>query len=66
MSNNSENLEELISRVRHYKYSDFKEINPIGNGSFGCVYRATWKDSRYVALKTFKNEQTLKEIVKEV
>jgi serine/threonine protein kinase len=70
MSNNTKNLETLISKgfIEHYEYSDFKNIQPIGKGSFGCVSRATWKDTtRYFALKSFNNDkQTLKEIVKEV
>ena len=70
MSNNTVNLETLISegRMVHYEYSDFKNIQPIGKGSFGSVSCATWKNtSRYFALKFFNNdEQTHKEIIKEV
>ena len=70
MSNNTEDLEKLISE-RHIKYcepSDFKNIQLIGKGSFGSVSRATWKTTtRYFALKSFNNDkQTLREIVKEV
>src|SRR5436309_15355073 len=68
MSNNSENLETLISegRVEYYEHSDFKNISLIGQGSFVNVFCATWKDSRYFALKSFNNDKQLKEIVKEV
>ena len=61
MSNNTENLETLISEGRiggmvYYEYSDFKNIQPIGKGSFGSVSCATWKNtSRYFALKSFNN-----------
>ncbi|RIA94223.1 hypothetical protein C1645_865865 [Glomus cerebriforme] len=69
MLSNTENLETLISegRIEYYEYSDFKNIQPIGKGSFGSVSRATWKNTtRYFALKSFNNDkQTLKEIVKE-
>ncbi|CAG8714172.1 8120_t:CDS:1, partial [Funneliformis mosseae] len=27
----------------YYEYLDFKNIQPIGNGSFGNVMRANWK-----------------------
>ena len=66
----TEDLEKLISekRIEYYKPSDFKNIQLIGKGSFGSVFRATWKNTtRYFALKSFNNDkQTLREIVKEV
>jgi hypothetical protein len=65
-----ENLETLISEgcIEYYEYSEFKDIHPIGKGSFGSVSRVAWKSTaRYFALKSFNNDkQTLKEIVKEV
>jgi hypothetical protein len=49
-----------------YRYSDFRNIEPIGNGAFGRVVRANWKDNAF-ALKTFNNDKTtLKEVVNEV
>ena len=63
-------LEKSISeeRIKLYEHSDFKNIRPIGSGSFGSVVRATWKNTiHYFALKSFNNDkQTLREIVKEV
>jgi hypothetical protein len=43
MSNNTENLETLISegRIECYEYLDFKNIQPIGKGSFGSISCAT-------------------------
>src|SRR5579859_1242922 len=56
----------------YFKYYDFKlftNIQEIGAGSFGKVYRANWNNShRYFALKSFFNlsEAAVKEIVNEV
>ncbi|PKK58397.1 kinase-like protein, partial [Rhizophagus irregularis] len=60
-------LEKSISdgRIRYYEPSDFKDIKPIGRGSFGDVFRANWKNISF-ALKSFNDEQTLKGIVKEL
>ncbi|GBB89491.1 hypothetical protein RclHR1_01620003 [Rhizophagus clarus] len=70
MSNNTEDLEKLISEkhIEYYEPLDFKNIQQIGKGTFGSVSRATWKNTtRYFALKSFNNDkQTLKEIVKEL
>ena len=54
--------------IQYYEYSDFSNIQQIGSGSYGNVVRANWKNSdRFFALKSFNNnEQTLKEVVKEV
>ncbi|GBC10879.1 hypothetical protein RclHR1_09990004 [Rhizophagus clarus] len=63
-------LEKLITEgcIEYYEYSDFKNIQPIGKGSFGSVSRATWKNTiRFFALKSFNNDkQTHKEIIKEL
>src|SRR3954469_604034 len=64
-------LEKSISEghIKCYEYSDFKNIQPIGSGSFGSVVRATWKNTdSYFALKTFFNPDkvTLKEVINEV
>ncbi len=52
----------------HYDYSDFKNFQSIGIGSFGNVMRASWKNTnRFFALKSFNNYKiTLKEVVNEV
>ena len=57
--------EEYIS---YYEYSNFTNIKQIGNGSYGTVFCVNWKNSnRLYALKSFNNnEETLKEVVKEV
>ena len=55
--------------LNYYEYSEFKNIQPIGSGSFGSVVRATWKNTdRFFALKTFfkSDKITLKEIINEV
>ena len=77
MSNDAESncyidwLEKAISdeHIKYYEYSDFKNIQTIGSGSFGSVVRATWKNiDKFFALKSFfnPNKITLKEIVNEV
>ncbi|RGB27446.1 hypothetical protein C1646_769091 [Rhizophagus diaphanus] len=56
--------------IKLYEYSDFKNIQPIGSGSYGIVYRVNWKSSNHLfALKSFVNnndEQTLREVIKEL
>ncbi|UZO07138.1 uncharacterized protein OCT59_027436 [Rhizophagus irregularis] len=55
--------------LNYYEYSEFKNLKPIGNGSFGSVVRANWKNAgNFFALKTFKNNcnTTLKELVNEI
>ena len=63
-------LENSISNehIKYYEYSDFKNVQQIGNGSFGSVSCANWKNSGIIlALKTFNNQKsTLKEVVNEV
>ena len=77
MSNNIENsnewvnwIEEAISKkhIKYYEYHYFSDIQEIGCGSFGKVYRAKWKNSHeHLALKSFNlNNITIKEIVNEV
>jgi hypothetical protein len=55
--------------IKYYKYEDFSNIQEIGAGSFGKVYRANRKKSpKYFALKSFPNfnNATAKEVVREV
>jgi hypothetical protein len=63
-------LEKSISDkyIKYYEYSDFKIIDRIGNGSFGSVFCANWKETdNILALKSFNNQaSTLKEVVDEV
>jgi hypothetical protein len=63
-------IEESIEKkqIRYYDYNHFNNIQEIGSGSFGKVYRANWKNSHsYLALKSFfKFNDTAREIVNEV
>lgn len=73
-SNNCDNytnwIEESISKeyIIKFGYSDFNNIQPIGGGNFGKVFRANWKNTdTLLALKSFDNNKlTLKEVVNEV
>jgi hypothetical protein len=62
-------IEEGISKkyLKYYDYELFSNIQEIGSGGFGQVYRANLKN-RHLALKSFYNlnKATAKEIVKEV
>src|SRR6266498_3952077 len=77
MSHNNQNnnwkkwIEDAISKkyIKHYEYKYFKNIQEIGTGNFGKVYRANWKNSEQcLALKSFFNLDniTIKELVNEV
>ena len=64
-------INDAISKklIKYYEYDHFYNIEEIGSGSFGKVYRANWKNSnKYLALKSFTslNNTTAKEIVHEV
>ena len=54
--------------IDHHDYNEFQNIQHIGSGGFGKVYRATWTSSdTVVALKSFEiNDYIMKEIVNEV
>jgi len=54
--------------IKSYEYLNFKNIHQIGNGKFGSVSRANYKNSDlFFALKSFNDDQqALKEVVKEV
>ena len=51
-----------------FEYSEFRNIQSIGSGSFGSIFRANWKNTDTIfALKFFNNQKTtLKEVVNEV
>ena len=52
--------------LKYYEYSEFENIQKIGFGAFGSVFRAMWKN-RFFALKSFNDDtQSHKEVVKEV
>ncbi|CAG8771655.1 12531_t:CDS:2, partial [Racocetra persica] len=55
-------------RIKFYEYTRFKDVELIGEGGHGKVYRATLKNNGItVALKSFKsNNMTFREIVNEV
>ena len=64
-------LEEAIAKkhLKYYEYKYFSNLQEIGSGGFGRVYRANWKHfENYLALKSFfnLNNVTVKEIVREV
>ncbi|EXX65642.1 uncharacterized protein OCT59_024043 [Rhizophagus irregularis] len=71
-ANNSINwIEESISKnhIKYYEYKYFNNIQEIGTGCFGKVYRANWKNSeQYLALKSFFNLDniTIKELIHEL
>jgi hypothetical protein len=64
-------IEEAVSKeyYKFYERNHFSNIQKIGTGRFGKVYRANWKNSeQYLALKSFfnLNHVTAKEVVHEV
>ncbi|CAB4472810.1 unnamed protein product [Rhizophagus irregularis] len=63
-------LENSINKeyLNYYEYSEFNNIQPIGNGSYGRVVRVSWRDTeRLFALKTFNDDKlTLKEVINEI
>src|SRR5689334_15124114 len=77
MSDNNEMLvginwiEEAISKklIKYYKYEDFTNVEYIGRGDFGKIYRASRKISeKCFVLKSLLNldDNAVKEIVHEV
>ncbi|GES97453.1 kinase-like domain-containing protein [Rhizophagus clarus] len=54
--------------INYHNYNEFKNIQRIGFGAFGNVYRATWESSdTVVALKSFEIDNCImKEIVNEI
>ncbi|GBB89299.1 hypothetical protein RclHR1_00160015 [Rhizophagus clarus] len=78
---NNENIDEWINwieesinkkHIKYYEYENFKNIQEIGSGTFGKVFRANcakWKNfDHYLALKSFYNLNsiTIKEIINEL
>ncbi|GES87962.1 kinase-like domain-containing protein [Rhizophagus clarus] len=63
-------IEESITKnkIEYYDYKHFNNIQEIGFGSFGKVYRANYKNSHnYLTLKSFFNFNiAIKEIVNEI
>src|SRR6266498_3988924 len=64
-------IEEAITKkhIKYYEYDCFSNIQEIGSGGFGKIYRANWKNfEHHLALKSFfnLNNTTVKEIVREV
>ncbi|CAB5358219.1 unnamed protein product [Rhizophagus irregularis] len=64
-------IEDAISKkhIKYYKYEDFRDVQKIGSGNFGKVYRANWKNlEQYFALKSLSNldNKAIKEVVKEI
>ena len=64
-------IEEAISNkhIKYYEYKYFSNIEEIGSGGFGNVYRVNWKNNnKHLALKSFfgSSNITAKEIVHEV
>ena len=64
-------IEEAISKkhIKHYEYKYFRNIQEIGIGGFGKIYRANWKNTKqYLVLKSLFNLDNVaaKELVREV
>ncbi|CAG8488993.1 8432_t:CDS:2, partial [Scutellospora calospora] len=67
-------FEDLIQKcineehIKFYEYTRFKDVNLIGEGGYGKVYRATLKNNEItVALKSFKsNNVAINEVVNEL
>lgn len=64
-------LEEAISKkhIKYYEYEYFSNIQEIGVGGFGKIYRAYYKSSeQYLVLKSLLNldNVAIKELVNEV
>ncbi|GBC20375.2 kinase-like domain-containing protein [Rhizophagus irregularis DAOM 181602=DAOM 197198] len=59
----------LKKHIKHYEFKHFYNVEKIGNGNSGVIYRAKWKNSeQYMILKSFynfDNDATVKEIIRE-
>jgi hypothetical protein len=60
----------LKKHIKHYEFKHFYNVEKIGNGNSGVIYRSKWKNSeQYMILKSFynfDNDATVKEIIREV
>jgi hypothetical protein len=57
------------NHINYHEYDEFKNIQGIGFGTFGDVYRATWESlDTFVALKSFiiSDHNAMKRIANEV
>ena len=64
-------IEEAIAKGywKYFEYEHFSNVQEIGSGASGKVFRANWKNAEhYLALKSFSslNNVTVKEIIREV
>jgi hypothetical protein len=63
-------MKEAITKqyLKYYEYKNFSNVQEIGSGGSGKVYRANLKNSQVFALKSFfnLNNATVKEIINEV
>ena len=72
MSSNTHSIgwfEECIKekRINYFEYNEFNSIEEIGSGLIGKVYKAKWKNEKYLVLKSFNlDNDTVKEIICEV
>ncbi|EXX77606.1 hypothetical protein RirG_022300 [Rhizophagus irregularis DAOM 197198w] len=69
--NYNEWIEDAISKkyIKLYEHKHFSNIQEIGSGNSGKVYRANWRNSgQYFALKSFNklDNITIKELVHEL
>lgn len=66
---NEERINECLNEesIKFFVYSDFEDVRCIGEGGYGKVHRATLKSNEgVVALKSFKNNVAIEEVVKEL
>ncbi|CAB4413986.1 unnamed protein product [Rhizophagus irregularis] len=64
-------IEDAISKklIKYYEFEQFCNLQEIGSGGFGKVYRANWKNYyKHYALKSFFNfnDATVKAIIREI
>ncbi|CAG8465043.1 14291_t:CDS:2 [Rhizophagus irregularis] len=53
--------------IKYFEYSNFRNLKPVGKGSYGSVLRANMKNAAgFYALKSFNNDETtLQQIINE-
>ncbi|PKY45725.1 hypothetical protein RhiirA4_443922, partial [Rhizophagus irregularis] len=54
--------------IKYFEYSNFRNLKPVGKGSYGSVLRANMKNAAgFYALKSFNNDETtLQQIINEL